>query len=119
MVITVAVVDDDLGMLTAVERLLNAHGYGTVVFKSAEDFLDHGDQSKLTCMVLDVNLTGMSGIELMRVMRSSGSTLPVVFLTGDNDEDKRVITLREGGFAFLRKPFSGNMLIETIKKAAS
>ncbi len=119
MVFTVAVVDDDLGMLTAVERLLSAHGYGTAVFKSAEDFLDHGDQSKLTCMVLDVNLGGMSGIELMRVLRASGSTLPVVFLTGDSNEDKRVITLREGGFAFLRKPFTGNVLIDTIKKAAA
>jgi FixJ family two-component response regulator len=119
MVITVAVVDDDPGMLTAVERLLDVHGYGTAVFKSAEDFLSRGDQSKLACVVLDVNLTGMSGIELMRVMRASGSTLPIVFLTGDPDEDKRVITLREGGLAFLRKPFTGNMLIETIKKAAA
>jgi FixJ family two-component response regulator len=118
MTITVAVVDDDPNMLKGVERLLKVHGFGTAVFTSAEDFLDRGDQSKLHCLVLDINLGGMSGIELRRELRASGSSLPVVFLTGADDEATRAAALREGCIAFLRKPFPGNLLIEAVERAA-
>ena len=119
MTITVAVVDDDPNMLKGVERLLNVHGFGTAVFTSAEDFLDRGDQSKLHCLVLDINLGGMSGIELRRELRASGSSLPVVFLTGVDDEVTRAAALREGCIAFLRKPFPGNLLIEAVERATA
>jgi FixJ family two-component response regulator len=119
MTITVAVVDDDSSMLKGVERLLNAHGFGTAVFTSAEDFLGRGDQSTFSCLVLDVNLGGMSGIELRRELRASGSSLPVVFLTGIDDDVTRATAQREGCIAFLRKPFSGNLLIEAIERATA
>ena len=119
MTITVAVVDDDPSMLKGVERLLNAHGFGTAVFTSAEDFLDRGDQGKVSCLVLDVNLGGMSGIELRRELQASGSALPVVFLTGVADEATRATALREGCVAFLHKPFPGNLLIEAIERATA
>ena len=119
MAITVAVVDDDPSMLKGVERLLNAHGFGTAVFTSAEDFLDRGDQSKVSCLVLDVNLGGMSGIELRRELQASGSELPVVFVTGVADEAARAAALREGCIAFLHKPFPGNLLIEAIERATA
>jgi FixJ family two-component response regulator len=118
MAITVAVVDDDPSMLKGVERLLNAHGFGTEVFTSAEDFLDRGDQSKVGCLILDVNLGGMSGIELWHRLQAAGSALPVVFVTGVDDEATRATALRAGCVAFLRKPFLGNLLIEAIEKAA-
>ena len=117
--ITVAVVDDDPGMLKGVERLLNAHGFGTAVFTSAEDFLDRGHQCKLNCLVLDVNLGGMSGIELRRELQASGSPLPVVFLTGVDDPATRTAAARAGCVAFLCKPFAGNLLIEAIEKATA
>ena len=117
MTITVAVVDDDPSMLKGVERLLNAHGFGTAVFTSAEDFLDRGDQSKINCLVLDVHLGGMSGIELRRELQAAGSALPVVFVTGVDDEVTRATALREGCIAFLRKPFPGNLLIEAVERA--
>jgi FixJ family two-component response regulator len=119
MAITVAVVDDDPSMLKGVERLLNAHGFGTAVFTSAEDFLDRGDQSKVSCLVLDVNLGGMSGIELRRELQASGSELPVIFVTGVADEAARAAALREGCIAFLHKPFPGNLLIEAIERATA
>src|SRR4051794_21014865 len=117
MTITVAVVDDDPSMLKGVERLLNAHGFGTAVFRSAEDFLDRGDQGKISCLVLDVHLGGMSGIELRRELQASGSLLPVVFVTGVEDEVTRATALKEGCIAFLRKPFPGNLLIEAVERA--
>jgi FixJ family two-component response regulator len=119
MTITVAVVDDDPSMLKGLERLLNAHGFGTAVFPSAEEFLDRSDQSQISCLVLDVNLGGMSGFELRRELRASGSSLPVVFLTGVEDEGTRATAQREGCVAFLRKPFSGNLLIEAIGRATA
>jgi FixJ family two-component response regulator len=119
MTITVAVVDDDPSMLKGVERLLNAHGFGTVVFTSAEDFLDRGDRRKVSCLVLDVNLGGMSGIELRRELEASGSVLPVVFVTGVDDDVTRATAQREGCVAFLRKPFPGNLLIEAIERATA
>ena len=118
MSITVAVVDDDPSMLKGLERLLNAHGFGTEVYTSAEAFLDRPDQSKVDCLVLDVNLGGMSGIELMRVLRASGSVLPIVFLTGLDDEARRATALSAGCVAYLNKPFATNLLIEAIRKAA-
>jgi len=119
MTITVAVVDDDPSMLKGVERLLNAHGFGTAVFTSAEDFLDRGDRCAVHCLVLDVNLGGMSGIELRRELQASGSALPVVFVTGVDDEATRATALREGCTAFLRKPFPANLLIEAIERATA
>ena len=119
MTIMVAVVDDDLSMLTGVERLLNAHGFGTAVFTSAEDFLDRGDRCKAHCLVLDVNLGGMSGIELQRELQASGSALPVVFVTGVDDDATRAAAQREGCVAFLRKPFPANLLIEAIERATA
>ena len=118
MSITVAVVDDDPGMLKGVERLLKAHGFGTEVYASAEAFLDRPDQSNVNCLVLDINLGGMSGIELSRLLRASGSVLPIVFLTGVDDEARRATALSAGGTAYLNKPFPGNLLIEAIRKAA-
>jgi FixJ family two-component response regulator len=117
MAITVAVVDDDPSTLRGVERLLNVHGFGTEVFTSAEDFLERADQSKIGCLILDINLGGMSGIELWRKLQASGSALPVVLVTGIDDEATRATALREGCVAFLRKPFPGNSLIEAIEKA--
>jgi FixJ family two-component response regulator len=118
MSITVAVVDDDPSMLKGVERLLKAHGFGTEVYASAEAFLDRPDQSNVNCLVLDINLGGMSGIELSRLLRASGSVLPIVFLTGVDDEARRATALSAGGTAYLNKPFPGNLLIEAIRKAA-
>src|SRR6476469_3269602 len=77
----VAVVDDDPSMLNAAESLLDAQGFATMVFASAEEFLDSGAATQVDCLLLDIHLGGVSGIELRRRLKDSRSTLPVIFMT--------------------------------------
>jgi FixJ family two-component response regulator len=114
----VYVVDDDAGMLKGIERLLKASGFDTEVFESAEDFHDRADPCDGICLVLDIQLSGMSGIELSRQLASRGSSLPVIFITAnDNDFTRRAI--REVGcVAYLPKPFPPKSLVDAIEKAS-
>ena len=114
----VAVVDDDPSMLNAAESLLQAQGFTTMVFASAEEFLDRGAVTQVNCLILDIHLGGMSGIELRRRLQSSGSMLPVIFMTALDDAAVREQALKAGCVAFLRKPFEVRQLIKAIKKAA-
>jgi len=113
----VAVVDDDPSMLNAAETLLDAQGFATMVFASAEEFLDRGAVTQVDCLLLDIHLGGMSGIELWRRLKGSGSKLPVIFMTALNGEAMREQALKAGCVAFLRKPFEGRQLIKAIKMA--
>ena len=114
----VAIVDDDPGMLISLSNLLIAHGFRTSVFASAEDWLDHGVDAGADCMILDVHLGGISGIELQRRLRASGSTLPVIFMTARDDDATRAGALRAGCVSFLSKPFRAAELIAAIESAA-
>ena len=113
----VAVVDDDPSMLNAAESLLDAQGFATMVFASAEEFLDRGAATQVDCLLLDIHLGGLSGIELRRRLKDSGSMLPVIFMTALDDEAMREQALKAGCVAFLRKPFQAHQLIDAIKKA--
>jgi FixJ family two-component response regulator len=113
----VAVVDDDPSMLNAAESLLDAQGFATMVFASAEEFLDRGAATQVDCLLLDIHLGGVSGIELRRRLKDSGSMLPVIFMTALDDEAMRERALKAGCVAFLRKPFQAHQLIDAIKKA--
>ena len=114
----VAVIDDDPSMLRAAENLLDAHGFATKVFASAEEFLARGVATQVDCLLLDIHLGGMSGIELRRQLKVSGSGLPVIFMTALDDEAMRSQALKEGCVALLRKPFQARQLIDAIGKAA-
>src|SRR5262245_46436097 len=114
---TVAVVDDDPSMLNAADSLLHAQGFATMVFASAEEFLDRGAVTQVDCLLLDIHLGGMSGIELQRRLKGSGSKLPVIFMTALDDEAMREEALKAGCVAFLRKPFAARQLINAIKTA--
>jgi FixJ family two-component response regulator len=113
----VAVVDDDPSMLNAAESLLDAQGFATMVFASAEEFLDRGAATQVDCLLLDIHLGGVSGIELRRRLKDSGSMLPVIFMTALDDEAMRERAIKAGCVAFLRKPFQARQLIDAIKKA--
>jgi FixJ family two-component response regulator len=115
----IAVVDDEQAMLKAIERLLTAHGFATRVFASAEAFLDSGADKDAVCLVLDIHLGGMSGIELRRQLKAVDSKLPVIFITAVDDEATQSETTQVGCVTCLRKPFSANMLIKAIAKATS
>jgi FixJ family two-component response regulator len=114
---TVAVVEDDPSMRRGVERLLNAHGYSTVGYSSAEAFMSRDAASKIDCLVLDVHLDGMSGIELQRRLKDSGSKLPVIFITAVDDDALELAATQAGCIAYLHKPFPAALLINAIDKA--
>jgi FixJ family two-component response regulator len=113
----VAVIDDEPTMLKAIERLLNAHGFATRVFVSAEAFLDGDAQTEASCLILDIHLGGMSGIDLRHRLTESGSPLPIIFMTAVDDEATRREAMDAGCIAYLRKPFPAKMLIGAIDKA--
>jgi FixJ family two-component response regulator len=113
----VAVVEDDPGMLRSIERLLKAYKYQTATFTSAEAFLEDTAASAATCLVLDIHLNGMSGIDLRRRLTASGSSLPVIFISAVDDESVHEEALATGCVAYLRKPFLAHLLIAAINKS--
>ncbi len=112
----VAVVDDDPSMLKAAEELLNARGFMTALFSSAEEFLASGAANKANCLLLDIQLDGLSGIELRQQLKAFHPTLPVIFMTAL--EDMRQKALSAGCIACLSKPFLASQLFEAIEKVA-
>jgi len=113
----VAVVDDDPSMLKAAEDLLDAHGCIASLFTSAEEFLASEIVDRADCLLLDIHLGGLSGIELRRQLKSSRPTLPVIFMTALDDEAMRREALEAGCIACLRKPFPARQLFDAIEKA--
>lgn len=112
-----AVVEDDPSMRKSVERLLNAHGFVTEGYLSAEGFLNRDPVSRIDCMVLDIHLDGMSGIELRRRLTASGSKVPVIFITAVDDGALEQEALQAGCVAYLHKPFPAASLIAAINEA--
>ena len=112
----VTVIDDDPTMRKAIERLLRAKGFEVETFASAEAFL--AGSSKAACLVLDIHLGGMSGIELRRRLIASGSEPPpAIFITALDDEAMRKEAMAVGCLAYLRKPFLASSLVGAINKA--
>lgn len=112
----VVVVDDDASMRTSIERLLQAQGYATVAFSSAEEFLRSGAVDGVIGLVLDIHLGGISGIELRRRLAAAGSTTPVVFITAFDDEKTRQAALAAGCVDYLRKPFDAGRLMGALER---
>ena len=114
---TVAIVEDDPGMRRGVERLLNAHGFEAEVFPSAEAFLARDPDSRVACLVLDIHLPGMSGLELRRRLTAAGSTLPVIFITAIDHDAVETAAIQAGCAAYLHKPFAAELLITAVTNA--
>ena len=113
--VVIAVVEDDEGMRQAMRRLLEAEGFATEVFASAEALLAAGAAERARCLVLDLQLPGMSGVELDRRLRDDGRELPTLFVTGRED-------LRRNLRVFDRclvKPFPGEVFIEAVRANAA
>ena len=115
--IIVAIVEDDPSMLRAARDLLDAHGFATVTFASAEEFLASGGAGEADCLLLDIDLGGISGIELRRQLKVASPTLPIIFMTALDDDAIERQAFGVGCVAFLRKPFTKTALIDAIKKA--
>jgi FixJ family two-component response regulator len=114
----VAVVDDDPSMLKGLARLLTVYGFEPAAYGSAEAFLQCPETGRAACLVLDIHLRGMSGIELRRRLTRAGSTLPVIFITAVDDQPTRTAADEAGCVAYLRKPFPAGLLMGAIAKAA-
>ena len=117
--IMVAVVDDDPSMLKATEDLLGAHGFTAAFFASAEEFLASGAQREANCLLVDIHLGGISGIELRQRLKSDQPALPIIFMTALDDESIRERAFQAGCLAFLRKPFPAHQLIDAIERACA
>ena len=113
----IAVVDDDPEMRAAMASLLSAYGYGAETFDSAETFLTCASTSRATCLVVDIQLGDISGVELAHQLAADGFTYPIIFMTALDDQVIRNQAVAAGGIAFLHKPFPAQTLFDAIKKA--
>jgi FixJ family two-component response regulator len=113
----VAVVEDDPEMREATAALLSAFGYGTETFGSAEAFLIAAATSQASCLVTDIQLGDISGVELVHQLAADGYKYPTIFITSLDDEWIKRKAAAAGGIALLTKPFPSNLLIEAIVKA--
>ena len=115
----VVVVEDDDGMRKALDRLLRAAGYQPLLFSSAEAFLGTEAADWAACLVLDIHLPGLSGLELRRRLMASGRQPPVIFITAQDDDASRDEARQLNCLAYFRKPFEGAALLEVIRQALS
>ena len=114
---TVFVVDDDEGVRNSLRFLLKSVGLTTRALASATEFLEVYKQNQPGCLVLDVRMPGMSGIELQQQLNLRGATIPVIFITGHGDIPMAVEAMQHGAFDFLQKPFRDQDLIDRIQRA--
>jgi FixJ family two-component response regulator len=113
----VMIVDDDDSMRRAARRLVKSFGLGVDTFASAEDFLASGRLGETACLVLDVQMPGLSGIELQSKLIAEGHHIPVIFITAFADEKTQARALEAGAYAYLIKPFDEDDLLEGIRRA--
>ncbi|MBV9726439.1 MAG: response regulator transcription factor [Gammaproteobacteria bacterium] len=114
---TVFVVDDDEGVRNSLRFLLKSVGLTTRALGSASEFLEAYKHNQPGCLVLDVRMPGMSGIELQQQLNLRGATIPVIFITGHGDIPMAVEAMQHGAFDFLQKPFRDQDLIDRIQRA--
>jgi FixJ family two-component response regulator len=113
----VAVVEDDKSYRGAVQRLLKSAGFSARSFASAEDFLNSGQQHETGCLIADIRMPGMSGLDLQSKLNSDHCPIPTIFITAHGDEKMRLQAMRGGAVKFLAKPFDGEVLLEAVRVA--
>lgn len=115
--VNVAVVDDDGGVRRALARLLRAAGFNPVGYSSAEGFLADPTRAQTDCLVLDVQLGGMSGLDLQERLTARGIAPPIIFVTANAEPDAEEQARRAGCVAFFHKPVPGRALLEAVRRA--
>ena len=113
----VAVVDDDESFRTALQRLLRSAGFRVRSFASAEDFLKSGHQHETCCLVADIRMPGMSGLDLQAKLNADHCPIPTIFISAHGDEKMRLQAMRGGAVKFLEKPFDDAILLESVRTA--
>jgi FixJ family two-component response regulator len=113
----VAVVDDDESFRGALQRLLKSAGFPVRSFASAEDFLKSGQQHDTGCLITDIRMPGMSGLNLQAKLNADHCPIPTIFITAHGDEKMRLQAMRGGAVKFLAKPFDDGILLESVRTA--
>ena len=113
----ISIVDDDQSVREATRSLLRSHGYAAVTFASAEEFLQSGLAGNASCLISDVRMAGVSGLELQRLLIDAGHRIPIIFMTAFPEEWARAAALEGGAHGFLTKPFSEHSLLSCLHRA--
>jgi FixJ family two-component response regulator len=113
----VAIVDDDESIRNALLGLMKAAGFSARAFASAEGFLNACEWENTACLIADIRMPGMSGLELQAKLNSSHHRIPIIFITAHGDEKMRMQALRAGAVEFLTKPFDDEILIDSVRAA--
>ena len=113
----VAIVDDDDSVRDTLQELLRSAGFPSQGFESAEAFLGSGHQHETACLITDIRMPGMSGLELQARLNAEHCRIPTIFITAHGDEEMRFQALRAGAVEFLPKPFDDEVLVESVREA--
>ncbi len=113
----VSIVDDDESMRIALHGLLKAVGLPSQAFVSAETFLESGQQHETACLIADIRMPGISGLELQARLKAERCKIPTIFITAHGDSEMRMQALRAGAVEFLTKPFDDEVLLESVRAA--
>jgi FixJ family two-component response regulator len=113
----VAIVDDDESIRAALQGFMKEAGLPAKSFASAEEFLEAGDLNQTACLVTDIRMPGMSGLELQARLNAERRRIPIVFITAHGDESMRMQALRAGAVEFLAKPFDEEVLLDCVRAA--
>jgi len=113
----VSIIDDDASLRRSVRNLLTSVGFRVQTFASAEEFLESPQRASTDCLVLDLRMAGMNGLDLLQHLTATGSRIPVVILTAQGDDETRQRALQAGAVAFLGKPFRGDALLDAVRTA--
>jgi FixJ family two-component response regulator len=111
----ISIVDDDASVRAATNNLVRSHGYCAHTFASAEEFLHSAHLNDTSCVITDVQMPAISGIELLLLLRIRGHSVPVIFITAFPTEELRARALKAGAVDFLAKPFDGEVLINCLE----
>jgi FixJ family two-component response regulator len=113
----VAIVDDDRSIQSALKDLIESAGLSVRSFVSAEEFLESGQRSETACLVVDIRMPGMSGLELQAKLNAEGSRIPIIFITAHGNAEMKMQAMAAGAVEFLSKPFDGEALLEKVRAA--
>jgi two-component system response regulator TtrR len=112
-------VDDNRMLLESLKFTLETEDWRVEIFDNGQDFLEHGDFATPGCIILDVQMPELSGLEIQEQLHDLGSMIPIIFLTGHGTMDIAIHAFRKGAFDFLQKPFDADQLVHSIEKAAA
>lgn len=117
--VPIAIIDDDESLCRSLGRLLRQAGFHPVTFLSGETFLQSPERGSLRCLLIDIQLGGMSGIALHRQLLAEGDTTPVIYITAHDEPSARIEALKTGGAAFFLKTDAGTAIIEALRRVTA